>query len=94
VAGDDPTLYEWAGGQAEFDRMINAFYDRVEADDLLSPFLPGGVHEDHRRHVATWWAEVFGGPAATPSNSTATSGCFTSTSVLASRTSSGSGSRH
>jgi hemoglobin len=43
--------------------MINAFYDRVEQDELLSPFFPGGVHEDHRRHVAAWWAEVFGGPA-------------------------------
>jgi hemoglobin len=64
MAADDPVLYEWAGGQAAFDRMINAFYDRVEADELLSPFFPGGVHEDHRRHVAMWWAEVFGGPAA------------------------------
>ena len=59
-----PTLYEWAGGRDAFDRMINAFYDRVEQDDLLSPFFPGGVHEEHRRNVATWWSEVFGGPAA------------------------------
>jgi hemoglobin len=58
-----PTLYEWAGGRVSFDRMINAFYDRVEQDDLLSPFFPGGVHEEHRRNVATWWCEVFGGPA-------------------------------
>lgn len=43
--------------------MINAFYDRVEQDGLLSPFFPGGVHEAHRRNVATWWSEVFGGPA-------------------------------
>ncbi len=64
MAGDDPTLYEWAGGQAAFDRLINAFYDRVEADELLSPFFPGGVHREHRRHVAMWWGEVFGGPAA------------------------------
>ena len=60
---DYPTLYEWAGGPEAFDRMINAFYDRVENDDLLSPFFPGGVHQDHRRHVTTWWIEVFGGPA-------------------------------
>jgi hemoglobin len=59
---NDPTLYEWAGGKSAFDRMINAFYDRVEQDDLLSPFFPGGVHEEHRRNVATWWSEVFGGP--------------------------------
>jgi hemoglobin len=57
-----PTLYEWAGGRDAFDRMINAFYDRVEQDEQLSQFFPGGVHEDHRRHVAAWWSEVFGGP--------------------------------
>jgi hemoglobin len=56
-----PTLYEWAGSDA-LSRMINAFYDRVEQDELLSPFFPGGVHEDHRRHVTLWWCEVFGGP--------------------------------
>jgi hemoglobin len=60
---EHPTLYDWAGGRDAFDRLINAFYDRVEQDDLLSPFFPGGVHEEHRRNVATWWSEVFGGPA-------------------------------
>ncbi|HEY2214716.1 MAG TPA: group II truncated hemoglobin [Acidimicrobiales bacterium] len=60
---EDPTLFEWAGGRESFDRMINAFYDRVEGDNLLSPLFPGGVHEEHRRHVITWWCEVFGGPA-------------------------------
>jgi hemoglobin len=60
---DYPTLYEWAGGREAFDRMINAFYDRVEHDELLSPFFPGGVHEEHRRNVTMWWSEVFGGPA-------------------------------
>jgi len=58
-----PTLYEWAGGDEALQRLINAFYDRVEADDLLSGFFPGGVHEEHRRHVTTWWGEVFGGPS-------------------------------
>ena len=40
--------------------MINAFYDRVELDETLSPFFRGGVHAEHRRNVATWWCEVFG----------------------------------
>ena len=57
-----PTLYEWAGGLAAIEKMINAFYDRVERDELLSPLFPGGVHEPHRDHVAAWWCEVFGGP--------------------------------
>jgi hemoglobin len=64
VVAEYPTLFEWAGGGDAFDRMINAFYDRVERDDLLSPFFPGGVRADHRRNVAAWWSEVFGGPAA------------------------------
>jgi hemoglobin len=59
-----PTLYEWAGGAAAFRRLIDAFYDRVERDEVLSPFFPGGVHEAHRSHVTAWWVEVFGGPAA------------------------------
>ncbi|MEV0716090.1 group II truncated hemoglobin [Asanoa sp. NPDC050611] len=58
-----PTLYEWAGGRPAIERMINAFYDRVERDELLSPFFPGGVTRAHRDHVTTWWSEVFGGPA-------------------------------
>ena len=60
----DPTLYEWAGGREAIERMLNAFYDRVERDELISPLFPGGVSEKHRRNVTTWWCEVFGGPAA------------------------------
>ena len=59
----EPTLLEWAGGPDAFRRLIDAFYDRVERDDLLAPFFPGGVSEQHRAHVTDWWVEVFGGPA-------------------------------
>jgi len=58
---EHPTLHEWAGGDTAFRRLIDAFYDRVERDDLLSPFFPGGVSEEHRAHVTRWWIEVFGG---------------------------------
>jgi len=58
-----PTLYEWAGGRAAIERMIDAFYDRVEQDDLLGRLFPGGVSAEHRDHVTTWWSEVFGGPS-------------------------------
>jgi hemoglobin len=57
-----PTLYEWAGGESAIRRLMDAFYDRVEQDELLSPLFPGGVHEEHRAHVTLWWSEVFGGP--------------------------------
>ena len=58
-----PTLYEWAGGTAALRRLIDAFYDQVEHDELLTPLFPGGVGEQHRAHVTLWWVEVFGGPA-------------------------------
>ena len=57
------TLYEWAGGREAIRRLMDAFYDRVERDDMLSRYFPGGVGEAHRDHVTTWWSEVFGGPA-------------------------------
>jgi hemoglobin len=58
-----PSLYQWAGGEAAIRRLIDCFYDRVESDELISPFFPGGVGEDHRAHVTAWWSEVLGGPA-------------------------------
>ena len=57
-----PTLHDWAGGDEALRRLIDCFYDRVEADELLTGFFPGGVSEEHRDHVAAWWSEVFGGP--------------------------------
>lgn len=62
MAEETPTLYDWAGGREAIRRLIDAFYDRVETDELLAPFFPGGVSEEHRHHVTDWWSEVFGGP--------------------------------
>ncbi|AGL20254.1 group II truncated hemoglobin [Actinoplanes sp. N902-109] len=61
--GDTPTLFEWAGGTAAFERLTAAFYARVVEDDLLAPLF-ARMDAQHARHVAVWLAEVFGGPAA------------------------------
>ena len=63
ASDERPTLYEWAGGHEALERLIEAFYDRVEDDELLSPLFGGSVGEEHRRNVTAWWCEVFGGPA-------------------------------
>jgi hemoglobin len=60
---EPPSLYEWIGGSDPVRRMIEAFYDRVECDNLLGTLFPGGVSVEHRAHVALWWIEVFAGPA-------------------------------
>jgi hemoglobin len=62
-APEIPTIYAWAGGRDAFARWLNAFYDLVEADDLLAPVFGGTVSTEHRDHVTDWWAEVMGGPA-------------------------------
>lgn len=59
-----PTLHEWAGGDTAVRALIDAFYDRVEGDDELAAFFPGGVTTAHRERVAAWWCEVLGGATA------------------------------
>jgi hypothetical protein len=39
LAEQTPTLCEWAGGEEALRRLIDAFYDRVERDELLSPLV-------------------------------------------------------
>ncbi len=56
-----PTLYEWAGGAEALQRLTEAFYARVRADDVLAPVF-AQMPDDHPEHVAIWLGEVFGGP--------------------------------
>jgi hemoglobin len=58
-----PTLFEWAGGMESFDRLTEAFYKRVRADEVVGPLF-AHMPDDHPHHVAMWLAEVFGGPKA------------------------------
>ena len=58
-----PTLYEWAGGMKAFERLTEAFYERVRQDELLGDLF-ANMPDEHPRHVAIWFAEVFGGPDA------------------------------
>jgi truncated hemoglobin YjbI len=43
VSEEPPTIYEWGAGREAFERWLNAFYDLVERDDLLSPLFGGRV---------------------------------------------------
>jgi CDGSH-type Zn-finger protein/truncated hemoglobin YjbI len=61
-AGAVPTIFEWAGGMPAMLRMTRHFYEKyVPADDLLAPLF-ASMSPDHPERVATWLAEVFGGP--------------------------------
>ena len=57
-----PTVFEWAGGFPAMRRLTRVFYERyLPEDDLLSS-LAGTLDPEHAERVATWYAEVFGGP--------------------------------
>jgi len=56
-----PTLYEWMGGMPALLRLMTTFYDRVPSDPILAPVF-AGMSSEHPKHVATFLAEVFGGP--------------------------------
>lgn len=62
MAASVPSLYAWAGGGAAFERLTQVFYQRVAEDPLLAPLF-AGMDADHPHWVATFIAEVFGGPA-------------------------------
>lgn len=60
--GATPTLFDWAGGESALTTLFEAFYRKVLRDDLLEPLFRD-MDAQHPAHVASWLAEVFGGPA-------------------------------
>ncbi len=56
-----PTLYEWAGGMATFEKLTVIFYKKVLQDEILEPVFKQ-MSPQHQKHVAHFIAEVFGGP--------------------------------
>jgi len=60
---DRPSLFEYAGGMPAFRALAAAHHQRCLDDPVLShPFSHPG-HPDHVERLASYWAEVFGGPS-------------------------------
>lgn len=59
--GTSATLYDAVGGAPFFERLIEAFYDGVEGDDVLRPLYPEDLAPP-RRHLALFLAQYWGGP--------------------------------
>ena len=58
-----PSIYEFAGGEQAFLALATAHHERCLQDPVLNhPFSHPG-HPDHLQRLASYWAEVFGGPA-------------------------------
>ena len=57
-----PTIYEAAGGAGAFLALARAHHGRCLADPVLNHPFSHGTHPEHVEHLASYWAEVFGGP--------------------------------
>src|SRR5262245_35671529 len=62
-SGMRPTLYEFAGGEPAFLALATAHHARCLADpELNHPFSHPDQHPQHVERLASYWAEVLGGP--------------------------------
>lgn len=61
MTADIPTLYDWAGGAEQLQRLTSVFYDKVAKDSVVGPVFRN-MSPDHPAHVAAFIGEVFGGP--------------------------------
>jgi hemoglobin len=58
-----PSIYEFAGGDPAFLALAAAHHARCLQDPELSHAFSHGLNPDHVANLASYWAEVFGGPA-------------------------------
>jgi hemoglobin len=58
---DEQTIYDIAGGDAPFRRMVDVFYERVERDPLLRPMFPEDLGPG-KEHQFLFITQYFGGP--------------------------------
>jgi hemoglobin len=54
-------IYEFAGGDEPFRRMINAFYEGIESDPIVRPMYPEDL-TDSIEHMFLFVTQYFGAP--------------------------------
>jgi hemoglobin len=57
----EETFYDQVGGLPFFHRLVDAFYEAVETDELLRPMYPDDL-TDSKRHFELFLAQYWGGP--------------------------------
>ena len=55
------TFFEEVGGEPFFERLVGAFYESVEDNELLRSMYPEDLTES-RRHLELFLAQYWGGP--------------------------------
>ena len=57
------SIYDFAGGERAFAALAAAHHARCLADPVLNHPFSHDLRPDHVARLASYWAEVFGGPA-------------------------------
>jgi hemoglobin len=57
------TIFEFAGGEPAFLALATAHHERCLRDPVLNHPFSNPRRPDHIERLASYWAEVFGGPA-------------------------------
>jgi hemoglobin len=57
----EESLFDQFGGEVFFVRLVDAFYEAVEADATLRPMYPEDL-SDARRHLTLFLVQYWGGP--------------------------------
>ena len=58
-----PAMYATVGGMPFFERLVDAFYNGVENDDVLAPLYPEAPDfSGARRRLQLFLAQYWGGP--------------------------------
>jgi hemoglobin len=60
--GTEVTLFEAVGGVSFFDRLVAAFYRRVQDDPVLLPLYPEADLAPAQRRLSMFLAQYWGGP--------------------------------
>ena len=58
---EQKSIYDLAGGDAKFRRMVDIFYARIERDPLLRPLFPNDLGPG-KEHQFLFITQYFGGP--------------------------------
>lgn len=59
-AETETSVYEQAGGETIFRRLVDVFYDHVERDSVLRPMFPSDL-EPGKRYQFLFLCQLFGG---------------------------------
>jgi hemoglobin len=62
MSSDRPSVYEFAGGHEAFVALAAALHERCVNDPVLSHPFSHAQDPNHLDHLASYLAEVFGGP--------------------------------